>query len=50
MAVRRLKGIERIEGDAGDRTITLAIDSARLNVEQVQKALEDIGYESSRLV
>ncbi len=47
MAVGRLQGIDSLNGDAKARTITVEYDASTLTVEQIQQALESVGYDST---
>ena len=47
MVVRRLDGIEEVEGDADARTLSVRFDSTRASVDEIQAALRGIGYDAS---
>ncbi len=44
MAVRLRDGIEKVEGDSGDRTLTVEYDAAATNPDEIRDALEQAGY------
>ncbi len=47
MAVGRLRGITKISGDAKARTMTVEYETSTVTVEQIQQALETVGYDST---
>lgn len=47
MAVRQLAGVTEVDGDARQKTVTVSYDPERVAIEQIQRALSDIGHPSS---
>lgn len=47
MAVSQVDGVNTVDGDAEARTITVEYDPAAVTVDAIQRALDDIGYESA---
>ncbi len=47
MAVGRIKGIGKIDGDDKSRTLTVDYEPTALTVEAIQEALKEVGYEST---
>ena len=47
MAVGRIKGIGKIDGDDKSRTLTVEYEPTELTAEAIQEALKGVGYEST---
>ena len=47
MAVGRVQGISKIDGESKLRTLTVEYDPYSVTVEEIQSALTQVGYEST---
>ncbi len=47
MAVGRLPGIGKVSGEVKPRTIAVEYEPPTITVEAIQKALEEVGYDST---
>ena len=49
MAVRRVKGVERVDGDTKARTVTIQFDPSLAAVDGIRAAMDGIGYETEEV-
>ena len=49
MAVGRLKGVNKVSGEAKSRTVTVEYDASTVTVEAIQEALKRVGYDGTTL-
>ena len=47
MAVGRVTGISKIDGESKSRTLTVEFEPSSVTVEAIQNALNQVGYEST---
>ena len=47
MAVGRVQGINKVDGESKNKTLTVEYEPASVTVEEIQNALIKIGYEST---
>ena len=47
MAVGRVEGISKVEGESKGKTLTVEYESSSVTVEDIQNALIQLGYEST---
>ena len=45
--MRQLEGVTKIDGDAKQKTVEVSYDPDVVTIEQIQRALSDIGHPSS---
>ncbi len=50
MAVGRLQGISKVNGESKARTLTVEYEPSTVTVEGIQSALIQVGYESTLVV
>jgi len=46
MAVRRVKGVQKVEGDARNKTLSIQFDPEVAYVETIKEAMGHLGYEA----
>ena len=49
MAVRRVKGVQKVEGNAKDKTLTVEFDPQVASVEDIKKAMARAGYDAEEM-
>ena len=49
MAVRRVKGVQKVEGDAGNKTISVQLDPEAGSLDDIKEAMARIGYEAEEI-
>jgi copper chaperone CopZ len=49
MAVRLVKGVQKVDGDAKAKTLTIEFDPQVTSVEAITKAMARAGYEAQEL-
>ena len=47
MAVGRVQGINKVDGESDARTLTVEYEASSVTVEDIQQALKQVGYEST---
>ena len=50
MAVGRVQGINKVDGESKNRTLTVEYEPESVTVEEIQSALINMGYESTLAV
>ena len=49
MAVRRVKGVLEVNGNAKERTVTIQFDQEMAGIEDIKVAMDRIGYEAEEI-
>ena len=49
MAVRRVKGVQKVEGNAKDKTLTVEFDPQVASVEDIKKAMAWAGHDAEEM-
>jgi copper chaperone CopZ len=49
MAVRRVKGVQKVDGDVKNKTLTVEFDSQMTSVDDIKKAMARVGYEADEV-
>ena len=49
MAVRRVKGVLKVGGNAQDKTLTIDFDSQEASPEDIKEAMARIGYDTEEV-
>ena len=49
MAVRRVKGVQKVEGNAREKTVTVELDLDVASVDDIKGAMARIGYEAQEV-
>lgn len=47
MAVRLVKGVQQVNGDAKAKTLTIEFDPQAISVEDIKKAMARAGYDAA---
>jgi len=50
MAVRRVKGVQKVEGNAKARTLTIQFDPEATSISEIKEAMARIGYAAEEVV
>jgi len=48
-AVRRVKGVKKVDGNAKDRTLTVEFDPQVASVEDIERAVARLGYDTEEV-
>lgn len=49
MAVRRVKGVQKVDGNVKNKTVTVEFDPELTAVEDIKKAMARVGYETDEV-